>query len=278
MKMISSPSLLFLGSGTSSGVPVIGCKCSVCLSNDVRDSRLRSSITVSWTDSKGIFRQILVDTSPDLRQQALVYNLKRLDSIFFTHQHVDHTFGLDEIRRFNVVMGSPIDIYAELNVIQYLHQTFEHIFYKSKNHNQSFVANVIEHKIEPNDPVDCFGLKITPIRLLHGRLPILGFRFDAPSRIPGLFPFAYCTDVSSIPPESWPLLKDLEILVLDMLRRRHHPTHMSMERSISVASEAKAKKTWFTHMSHDLSHKEAQSGLPEGMYLSFDGLSIFPDT
>ena len=276
--MISNPSLLFLGSGTSAGVPAIGCKCNVCLSNDSRDNRLRSSITVSWTDPQNIFRQVLVDASPDLRQQSLKHNLKRIDSIFFTHQHVDHTFGLDEIRRFNVVMGSPIDIYAEPIVIEYLHQTFGHIFYKTKNHNQSFVANVIEHEIIPGKPVFCFGLKVAPIRLLHGRLPILGFRFDAHVRIPGLFPFAYCTDVSSIPPESWGQLENLEILVLDMLRRRHHPTHMSLERSVSLAAEVKAKKTWFIHMSHDLSHKDTQDRLPKGMYLSFDGLEIFPDT
>ena len=274
--MIRDPRLLFLGTGTSSGVPAIGCDCKICLSEDPRDKRLRSSISVTWLDFVGEERRILIDTTPDLREQSLRNKIKKIDAVFFTHQHVDHTFGLDEIRRFNVTMGSPVDIYAERNVLEYIKKTFGHIFYKRQNHNQSFVANLIEHTVEPQIKKNIFGLSVTPIRLLHGRLPVLGYRFDAHEKIPGLFPMAYCTDVSSIPPETWNHLQGLELLVLDMLRERHHPTHMSLDRAVYTASQVGATQTRFIHMSHDLGHSETNARLPEGMKLSFDGESIFP--
>ena len=283
-QMISGVECVILGSGTSAGVPVIGCACDVCCSEDPRDARLRTAACLQFVDPGGADRTFLIDTSPDLRQQVLRERIERCDGIFFTHNHVDHIFGLDEVRRFNIVMQSPIDIFADDHTMQSLYRVYRHIFEREKNVNDSFVATLIPTVIEAERPIHRFGLRILPIRLLHGRLPILGFRFDAVDanrRVleeqPAPLPLAYCTDVSSIPPETYSHLADLRTLLLDMLRYRHHPTHMSVDQAVDAASRIGADRTWFVHMTHDIRHAELDTELPAGMALAYDGLRIAVD-
>ncbi|MBL0927019.1 MAG: MBL fold metallo-hydrolase [Phycisphaerales bacterium] len=278
---------IFLGTGTSGGVPVIACDCRVCRSTDPRDRRTRTGAAVQWTDPRGVARTVLIDATPDLRQQALRHDLRRCDAILFTHNHVDHIFGLDEVRRFNAVMQAPIDIYGEGYVIDALHRVYKHVFDKEANVNDSFVATLIAHRLPPPPedrrtppaPLDLFGLRFTPLRLLHGRLPILGYRIDAP-RGPSPppagspFPLAYCTDVSAIPPQTWPLLEGLSTLVLDGLRHRRHPTHLTIDQAVSIADQIAARQTYFVHMAHEISHAEVDAGLPQGMNLAHDGLIL----
>ncbi|MBX3377544.1 MAG: MBL fold metallo-hydrolase [Phycisphaeraceae bacterium] len=271
--------LTFLGTGTSSGVPAIACACRVCSSHDLRDQRLRTSSLLEFTDARGQPRAILIDASPDLRQQALRAKMTRCDAVLFTHNHVDHTFGLDELRRFNVVMHAPIDVYAERHTIEHLHRVYKHIFDRQSNINDSFVATLNPHPIEPERPFELFGVTITPIRLLHGRLPILGFRFDAPPALSPAghdspLPLAYCTDVSGIPPETWKHLTNLNTLVLDALRHRKHPTHLTLQDAVNIADRVAARQTYFVHMSHDLAHEETNASLPESVQLAHDGLTL----
>jgi len=265
----------FLGTGTSSGVPAIGCDCRVCTSTDPRDNRLRASAVLEWTDTKGHPRALLLDAGPDLRQQALRARLSRLDGILFTHNHVDHTFGLDEVRRFNAVQRSPIEVFADQHTMEFLQRVYQHIFDADNNVNQSFVATLVAHTVHPDLPFEFFGIKVIPFRLLHGRLGILGYRLE--SDLPGaekIFPLAYCTDVSAIPTNTWPQLRGLRTLVLDALRHRHHPTHLTLNQAIAIATEVDAQQTWFIHMSHDMMHEETQAALPERVSLAFDGLVL----
>jgi len=268
-----------LGSGTSAGVPVIGCDCTVCTSADPRDQRTRSGACVEYIDRQGQPRVVLIDASPDLRFQALRQRLNRCDAILFTHHHVDHVFGLDEVRRFNAIMEAPIDIYAEPHTLENLQRVYRHIFESHKNVNPSFVATLIANLIEPDKPLDLHGLRFTPLRLMHGRLPIVGYRLDRTGGSATIdaddpLPLAYCTDVSSIPPETWPALRGLKTLFLDALRYRHHPTHFTVDQAIEAAQRIGAGQTWLVHMTHDIMHRELESQLPERIRLSYDGLSV----
>lgn len=274
---------IIMGSGTSAGVPVIGCECEICRSDDPRDRRTRCSAAVRFTDGSGQPRVILIDTSPDLRQQALREKLQRCDAIIYTHNHVDHTFGLDEVRRFNAVMQAPIDLYADAHTMEHLHRVYRHIFERDKNVNDSFVATLIPHVIDPSGrpSLDLYGVRFSPLKLLHGRAPVLGFRLEAvnergaiAAHQPAPLPLAYCTDVSSIPPETWRKLEGLRTLVLDMLRYRHHPTHLTVDQAIAAAQQIGAERTYFTHMTHDIRHAELDAQLPAGMALAWDGLVI----
>lgn len=277
--------LTLLGTGTSSGVPAIACECRVCTSTDPRDRRLRTGAAVEWIDPAGHPRCVLIDATPDLRQQALQHRLTRCDAVLFTHNHVDHTFGLDELRRFNAVQRSPIDIYGEARTLEHLRRVFQHIFESRHNVNDSFVATLIAHTIEPETPIEVHGVRFTPIRLLHGKLPIVGFRIEevgparhgpaADSADPrSAFPLAYCTDVSAIPPESWRRLTGLRTLVLDALRPRKHPTHFTIDEAVHAAASIGAERTWFVHMAHEVLHAEIDPTLPEGMALAWDGLQV----
>lgn len=272
----------FLGTGTSAGVPALACSCAVCTSGDPRDTRLRTSACLRFTDFRGEPRTLLIDCGPDFRQQALRARLQRLDAILFTHNHVDHTWGLDEVRRFNVAMGRPIDLYADRRTSDSLRRVYAHIFDRTRNHNDSFVADLIAHPAEPARPIDLFGLRIEPIGLLHGRLPILGYRIEAihpalQAAAGPLLPLAYCTDVSGIPPETWPRLRGLRTLVLDALRTRRHPTHFTLEQAVETARRIEAERTWLVHMSHDLPHAQTNESLPENIQLAHDGLDLTGD-
>jgi phosphoribosyl 1,2-cyclic phosphate phosphodiesterase len=276
---------IFLGTGTSSGVPVIGCSCAVCTSTDPRDNRLRTSAAIEFTDAHGRPRTVLLDCSPDLRQQALRAKLQRADAVVFTHNHVDHTFGLDELRRFNVIQQSPIDILADAHTMEALRRVYKHIFERENNINDSFVATIIPRLIDPDLPFDLFGLLFTPIRLLHGKLPILGFRIEPTPELlrsghaptGDLLPLAYCTDVSAIPPESWKKFVGVNTLVLDALRHRRHPTHFTIDQAVNAADRIGAKRTYLVHMTHDLAHEDTNASLPETIELAYDGLVLHED-
>ena len=279
---------VFLGTGTSSGIPAIGCACDVCTSKDPRDTRLRTSAAVVYHDNLGNQRVVLLDAGPDLRQQALRAALPRCDAVLFTHNHVDHTFGLDEIRRFNAVMRAPIDLYAEPHTMEHLRRVYKHVFDKENNiNNDAFVASVIPNLVTPNQTITLFGLNFTPFRLLHGKLPVLGWRIEptnpnthanqnANSTTNPWWPLAYCTDVSAIPPESWKHLRGLNTLVLDALRHRKHPTHFTIGQAHSVALEVAATQTYFVHMAHELPHAQTEEDLPPNIRLAYDGLTLGP--
>lgn len=265
-----------LGTGTSAGVPVIACECPTCTSPDPRDRRTRTGAALRFTDATGQGRVILIDAPPDHREHALRHGIRRADAILFTHAHVDHVFGLDDARLYNVSMGTPIALYAEPAVFDDLQRIYRHIFQAHRNVNRSFVASVSSHPLAPGEPVDLFGVQVTPLRLLHGALPVLGFRFDLPGAGAGELPLplAYCTDVNGIPPETWPMLSGLDTLVLDMLRERHHATHFCLPQSLAVAHQAGARQTVFTHMTHDVRHAELSGRLPPGVLLGYDGMHI----
>jgi phosphoribosyl 1,2-cyclic phosphate phosphodiesterase len=288
--MIQGARFHFLGTGTSAGIPMICCACEVCTSTDPRDARLRTAAAVTWRDAKGHERVLLLDAGPDLRVQALRAGLTRCDAIFFTHNHVDHTFGLDEVRRFNAAQKAPIDFYASDHTMAHLRRVYQHIFDQRSNVNDSFVATLIAHTVSAADieharPVHLHGLSLTPVPLLHGRLEVLGWRIEAqPDKDGGdgaaggggggVFPLAYCTDVSSFPPQTWKRLRGLKTLVLDCLRHRHHPTHLTLNQALHIAAEVGAARTYFVHMSHELPHQQTQDDLPEGVFLAHDGLVL----
>ena len=250
-------SIKVLGSGTSVGVPTIGCDCAVCRSDDPRDTRLRPSIHV--TDGG---RGVLIDTTPDFRQQALRARLERVDAILFTHSHADHIMGLDDVRPFNFKQGGVIPIYGSSETIANIQRAFRYIFDGSET--ESSRPRLVPHIFE-NDPIDLFGLHFVPLRLNHGRGTVHGFRFGNA---------AYLTDHSDIPEESRARLRNLDVLFLDALRHRPHPTHSTVERSIQSVEELQPRRAFFTHMCHDLPHARTEETLPANIRLAYDGLEV----
>jgi phosphoribosyl 1,2-cyclic phosphate phosphodiesterase len=263
--------LLFLGSGTSAGVPMIGCDCDVCTSDDPRDNRTRASVIVRYPDADDPTypRQILIDAAPDIRIQITRERLNHIDALLLTHAHADHIFGIDDLRRFNAVMKQPIDVHAEPDVIDTLRRMFSYIFEKHNNVNQSFVADLTLMPLAVKTSFDLHGATWTPLRLMHGKLPILGFRVDYRGAS-----LAYCTDVSAIPGESVPLLEGVDVLVIDALRYRAHPTHMSVDQALEQVDRLRPKQTFFTHIAHDIRHGDLDGKLPDGVNLAYDGLTI----
>ena len=262
--------LICLGSGTSAGVPMIACDCAVCRSTDPRDNRTRSSVLVRYRDEEAdILRHLLIDTSPEMRQQVVRHRINRMDGVLYTHAHADHLFGLDDLRRFNAAMNGPIPLYAEPAVITYLHSTFWYIFESQRNVNQSFVASLETNAIEPDESFNLFGARWTPLRLYHGKLPVLGYRIDCKNAS-----IAYCTDVSRIPEESMARLQGLDLLVIDALRYREHPTHFTVDQALAIIDQLQPKRALLTHIAHDIRHAELESRLPEHVSIAFDGLCV----
>lgn len=247
-----------LGSGTSHGVPMIGCTCEVCQSPDPHDKRLRPSIYVEVDGGPSV----LVDTSTDLRQQALLYGVRRVDAILMTHSHADHVMGLDEVRRFNVLNRGAVPVFASAATGGELRRIFQYVF-EPPAQKGGGIPQVELHEID--GPFTVGALTVRPVPLLHGSLPILGFRFGA---------CAYLTDASTIPDEAWPLLDGLDVLVLNALRHRPHPTHFSLSEAVAVAERLQPARTFFTHVCHDLPHAATNRALPAGMALACDGLSF----
>lgn len=257
-----------LGSGTSHGVPAIGCDCAVCRSTDPKDRRTRPSILIEVPASgdDGSYtrdvRSILVDTSTDLRAQALAHDVRRVDAILFTHTHADHVFGLDEVRRFNQMQHSPIPCYAERDTAATLRQMFAYIFQQPEQRGGGLPQISLFHLA---GPFTLGAIDVTPVRVWHGRLPVLGFRIGS---------FAYLTDCNRIPDESWPLLAGVRTLVLDALRHRPHSTHFSVSEAVDVVARIGAERAYFTHICHDLPHAETCAQLPAGVELAYDGLVL----
>ena len=251
-----------LGSGTSVGVPTIGCNCQVCTSKDPHDCRLRPSVLISYQE-KGTLRNILVDTSPDFRQQALNTGFSSLDGVFYTHDHADHIMGLDDIRPFNYGKQERIPIYASRSTLNSLKRVFPYGFTGESAHSGG-VPRLETHEIN-TEPINLFGLEFQPFRVHHGPKNILGFRFGKA---------AYVTDQTGFPDESMPRLQDLEVLFLGALRHLPHPMHSTVEEALAWVELLKPTRAYFTHISHDLSHQRTSEALPPGVWLAYDGLSI----
>lgn len=250
--------VIVLGSGTSHGVPMIGCHCRVCTSDDPHDKRTRASVFVQI----GSLR-VLVDAAPELRLQCVASGLDAIDAVLFTHHHADHVLGIDDLRRFNWLKRGHLDCYANARTLDRLRAMFAYAFDPAPDSPHSRPALEL-HEIGAG-PLTIAGETITPIPLMHGPLPVLGFRFGN---------FAYCTDCNVIPPESEPLLEGLDVLVLDALRRTPHPTHFNLEQAVTVAAKVGATRTFFTHIAHELMHEETNAELPDSMNLAHDGLRI----
>jgi phosphoribosyl 1,2-cyclic phosphate phosphodiesterase len=249
--------IVVLGSGTSVGVPTIGCHCAVCSSDDPRDNRLRPSILVRYEG-----RNILIDTTPDFRFQALRARIDHLDAVIFTHAHADHIMGLDDVRPFNFRQKGQIPIYAAPDTMAAIQRSFPYIFDGMKK-----VSNVpqLDARLIDGAPFDLFGVQFTPVPILHGSASIYGFRFGAA---------AYLTDHSDIPPASMELLRGLDVLFLDALRYKPHPTHTTVDKAVQTAGELQARRTFLTHICHDLGHARAESLLPPHVRLAYDGLEL----
>ena len=247
-----------LGSGTSSGVPTIGCSCATCSSTDPRDNRLRPSVLVQYSG-----KNVLIDTTPDFRAQALRTGIGRVDAILFTHAHADHILGLDDVRPLNYHQKMSIPAYGTEATLDSVRRVFRYAFDPEPS-SQSSSPRVDLHAIT-EEPFDLFGLKFIPIPLMHGRGLTLGFRFgDA----------AYLTDHSDIPGGSKALLQNLDVLFLDALRHRPHPTHSTVEQSLASVRELAPKRAFFTHICHDLPHAQTEAAFPPNVRLAYDGLQL----
>ena len=247
-----------LGTGTSHGVPMIGCTCATCRSTDPRDRRLRPSIHVALRDRISV----LVDTSIDLRQQALAHGITRVDAVLFTHAHADHILGLDDLRGFNALQGSPIPCYASHGTWDTIRRQFSYVF-EGPLQEGGGVPQLTTHEIA--GPFVVQGIRVVPVPLWHGKLPILGFRIGN---------FAYLTDCNRIPDESWRMVENVGVLVLDALRDEPHETHFTVTEAVAAAERIGARQTYFTHMTHDLPHVKTNARLPAGMELAYDGLVL----
>ena len=248
--------LTFLGTGTSTGVPTLACRCPVCTSSDPRDKRTRPSVLLEFDG-----RAVVIDTAPDFRQQALREGMERLDAVLFTHTHADHVLGLDDVRVFYFRQRVPIPIYASSRSMDDIRRIFAYIF--DQTYPYGGIAKLDPHIID--GPFDLWGERLIPLPVLHGNLPVLGFRFGKT---------AYVTDFSAIPDSTIPLIEGLDVLVLDALRHKPHPTHSSLEQSLDWVERLKPRRAFFTHIAHELGHEATNAALPPHVRLAYDGLKL----
>lgn len=253
--------IVFLGSGTSMGVPTLGCGCPVCVSTDPRDQRTRPSVAIQYRDNQKIERCVLIDSGPDFRQQALREHLTHIDAVLYTHAHADHILGLDDLRPLSFKGAEKIPLYADDATAGVLRTVFEYTFSESNKYPHK--ARVALHPLAPHTHL--FGADFVTVPLLHGALETVGFRFGNA---------AYLTDMSDIPSSSFALLQGLDLLVLDALRRTPHPSHSNLETSLKFVEKIRPRQAYFTHMSHDLGHVETESALPSNVRLAYDGLRL----
>ena len=256
--MTSTISITILGTGTSQGIPVIGCDCRVCQSDNPKDKRLRVSVLVQLGETN-----VVIDCGPDFRQQMLREGVKNVDAIIFTHEHTDHVIGVDDVRPFNFRTQTNMPLFATKRVQQDLKNRFGYAFVE----NPYPGAPLLELKtIDKNTPFEIKGMPIIPIEIMHGKLPILGFRIGD---------FAYLTDMKTISDEEFKKLKGVKTIVIDSLQQREHFSHMTLEESLAFAKKSGAKQTYLTHLSHVMGlHEEVSKLLPDGVAIAFDGLKI----
>ena len=246
----------FLGTGTSTGVPVPTCDCEICRSDDPRDKRLRPSVLLEWPDAS-----VLVDTSTDLRQQALRLPIRRVDAVLYTHAHADHILGLDELRLFNWRQRGAIPAYGSAETLRAIARTFWYVF---EDVPEGGGKPALELR-EVRGRFSLLGREVVPVPLRHGSLSILGYRIGG---------FAYVTDASHVPDDSRPLLEGLDLLVLNALRLRPHPTHFHLESALDEASRIGARRTLLTHVAHEMGHRATSASLPPGVEIAYDGLVV----
>ena len=238
------------------GVPTLACHCAVCESTDPHDQRMRPSVLLSYGG-----RNVVIDTTPDFRYQAIRARIDRLDAVLFTHGHADHIMGLDDVRPFNFKQKSVVPVYGSRDTLETLRRQFSYIFDEAQ---PGSTLPLIELR-EIDGPFDLFGTTIVPVPAMHGAQPVLGFRFGQS---------AYLTDFSSVPEPSKALLRNLDDFILDALRYVPHPTHSNVEQSLALVDELKAKRAWFTHICHDLGHAQTNARLPANVRLAYDGLQF----
>jgi phosphoribosyl 1,2-cyclic phosphate phosphodiesterase len=248
--------LTFLGTGTSTGVPTLACRCPVCTSSDAHDKRTRPSVLLEFDG-----RAVVIDTAPDFRQQALREGMERLDAVLFTHTHADHVLGLDDVRVFYFRQRDPIPIYANSQSMDDIRRIFKYIF--DQTYPYGGIAKLDPHIID--GPFDLWGERLTPLPVVHGHLPVLGFRFGKT---------AYVTDFSAIPESTIPLIEGLDVLILDALRHKPHPAHSNLEQSLNWVERLKPQRAFFTHIAHELGHEATNAVLPSHVRLAYDGLKL----
>jgi len=256
----SDRELILLGTGTSHGVPMIGCECHVCRSSDPRNHRTRTGVVIRLATGN-----LLIDTSPELRIQLLRERIPVIHAVLYTHSHADHLFGLDDLRLFGHYLNRPVPLYCEAAVEDQIRRAFHYAFVPPYPNDHPGAVPLLEFQRLTGERTEILGQEVVPIRLWHGKLPVLGYRFDN---------VAFCTDVSLIPDESWPLLEDLDVLIIDGLRDKPHPTHFSVDQALEVIARVKPRRAYLTHVSHQLEYTETNARLPAGVELAYDGLRI----
>jgi phosphoribosyl 1,2-cyclic phosphate phosphodiesterase len=254
--------LTVLGSGTSMGVPTIGCDCAVCRSRDPHDRRTRPSVMISYRDAHDHARQVMIDSTPDFREQALRENITHLDAVVYTHTHADHILGIDDLRPLTYRhKPGKMPLYATPRDCEFLRNMFRYIFEAT----YKFGGLPLVDLIPIEGPVELFGARFEPLTVIHGETPILGFRFGSA---------AYLTDHSEVPAETLEKLRGLDILFLDALRYKPHPTHSTVEQSLKIVEAVKPKRAFFTHICHDLAHEATNAALPPEVRLAYDGMKL----
>lgn len=258
---LQQATVVFLGTGTSVGVPALGCECPVCRSDDPRNHRTRCAIAVLLPEGT-----LLVDTPPDLRAQLLRENIPLVHAVVYTHEHADHLFGLDDLRLFPFRLGTPVPLYCDVNVESRIRKAFDYAFTDREPTHPGATPRLEFRSIDSNSTFAALGVRVTPIPMKHGpHFDVLGFRIGN---------FAYCTDTNFVPDSSLELLQGVETLVIGALRRKPHPTHFNVDQAIEVSRKIKPRQTFLTHVSHDLDYEQTQNWLPEGVALAYDGLRL----
>jgi phosphoribosyl 1,2-cyclic phosphate phosphodiesterase len=248
----------FLGTGTSVGVPMVGCDCDVCTSTNPRNHRYRCSVLIATPEGN-----LLIDTPPELRLQLLREKIKLVHAVLYTHYHADHLFGLDDLRPIPKTLGGPVPLYCNVETERKIRQSFAYAFQTdSLVAASAYLPNLMIQRIS-EAPFTVLGQRVVPIPLVHAHFEVFGFRIDD---------VAYCTDVNEIPRESWPLLEGLRVLVLDALRFKPHPAHFSLTEALEVIDRVKPQQAYFTHISHDMEHEAVNRQLPAHVKLAHDGL------
>jgi phosphoribosyl 1,2-cyclic phosphate phosphodiesterase len=258
--MPGSRTFIFLGTGTSVGIPMVGCDCDVCRSSNPKNQRYRCAVLIKTARGN-----LLIDTPPELRLQLLRENVGLVHAVLFTHFHADHVYGLDDVRPFPRKLGGPVPLYCTAEVEEKIRQAFSYAFQPdAESMPPGYIPKLSFERITEN-PFLILGQRIVPIPLIHAQFKVFGFRIGD---------VAYCTDVNAIPEASWPLLEGLQVLVLDALRQKSHPGHLSVSEALEVIRRLKPGRAYLTHMSHDLEHEETNRRLPPGVELAYDGLKF----